>query len=64
MYVSTCMHEIVKFTFENKCINNQLYCGEGCELFIILVYLVFCSQQMVSRMMKLFILADICATHN
>lgn len=35
MYVSTCMHEIVKFTFENKCINNQLYCGEGCELFII-----------------------------
>lgn len=32
MYVSTCMHEIVKFTFENKCINNQLYCGEECEL--------------------------------
>lgn len=36
MYVSTCMHEIVKFTFENKCINNLLYCGEWCELFMIL----------------------------
>lgn len=61
MYVSTCMHEIVKFTFENKCINNQLYSGEGCELFIILNS--YFSQDSVSYD-KIIIFIGIYATHN
>lgn len=36
MYVVlTCMHEIVKFTFENKFINKQLYGGNACKSFFI-----------------------------
>lgn len=53
MFVSTCMHEIVKFTFENKCINNQLYCSEACELCNIYLAFLFFFKQMVSRLMKL-----------